>query len=167
MLKEPIYNWKTRKALKHNAKRDNVSFNKAKHIGVLFENEANYQKSKTLISSLTEDGKQVTVLIKSDQKEPPSSQHYTENQFKWHGKIESSAAQKFISTPFDYLLMLNTEIHFLNKYLIASSKAKCRVGVTNKHSEFLFELMFENSKKEPIGDFYKTVKGYLDKIKTT
>ena len=36
----------------------------------------------------------------------------------------------------------------------------------SEENEVFFELMFDNKQKQPIDSFYKTVKGYLDKIKS-
>ena len=165
MIKEIVYQWKTKSILKKDAKKETISFDKAKNIGLLFDNEDNYKATKSFIDSLTSEGKIVTVLIKSKEKEAPSNQHFTLKDCKWHGKIESAVVDKFIQNPFDYLFLLNEEPHYLTEFILASSKAKCKVGIHNEAKEQFFELMFDNSKKEPIDKFYKTVKGYLDKIK--
>jgi len=61
---------------------------------------------------------------------------------------------------------LNENPHYVSEYILASSIAKCRVGIHNEEKEAFFELMFDNKQKQPIDSFYKTVKGYLDKIKS-
>jgi len=166
MIKEFIYNWKTKKALKQIKKKETISFSDAKNIGLLFDNDENYQKTKGFIASLTNDGKIVSVLIKSKEKEVSNSNYFTEKQCKWFGKIENESVNKFINIEFDYLFLLNENPHYLSESILASTNAKCKVGIHNEEKEQFFELMFDNSKKESIDSFYKTVKGYLDKIKS-
>lgn len=166
MLKEPIFKWKTKSALKKSAKYETISFDKAKSIGFLFDDDSNYKKTTAFIETLTKEGKTVSILIKSDEKEIQSEKHFTTKQFKWFGKIENDNVSKFINTQFDYLFLLNENPHYLSEFILASTKAKCKVGFHNEDKEAFFELMFDNSKKEPIDKFYKTVKGYLDKIKS-
>ena len=166
MLKEPIIKYKTKKSVKFPTFKETISFSNAKSIGLLFENDENYKKTKPFIEMLTKEGKSVTFLIRSKEKESPSSNHYIHSDFNWIGTITSEKIDKFINNSFDYLFMLNEDCHFLNEYILASSKAKCRVGLNNENNQRLFELMFDNSKKESIDKFYKTVKGYLDKIKS-
>ena len=165
MLKEFIYNWKIKQALKKTSERKTVSFEKAKSIGMLFDDEANYEKTKNFIKSLIADGKSVTTLIKSKEKEPPTHNHYTEKECKWNGSTSSEAITHFFNKKFDYLFLLNETPHFLTEYILAKSQSNCKVGIYNEKKEPFFELMFANEKKEPIDKFYKTVKGYLDKIK--
>ena len=117
MLKEFIYNWKTNSALKNSAKIENVSFDKATSIGFLFEDDSNYKITKTFIETLTKEGKSVSILIKSDEKEIISEKHFTSKQCKWFGKIENENVVKFINTPFDYLFLLNENPHYLSEYI--------------------------------------------------
>lgn len=166
MLKELIVKYKTKKAIKAPNKKETVSFSSAKSIGLLFDSDENYKKTKPFIEVLTKEGKTVTVLIRSKGKEPPTENHYLHKNFNWIGRNTSDKIEKFINNSFDYLFMLNDECHYLNEYILATSKAKCRVGLNNEKYQHFFELMFDNSKKESIDSFYKTVKGYLDKIKS-
>lgn len=166
MLKEPIYKWKTKSALKKDTKRETISFDKANSVGFLFDDDTNYQKSKQFIESISNEGKTVSILIKSNEKEPQSEKHFTQKQCKWHGKIDNDRVNKFIENSFDYLFLLNENPHFLSEYILASSIAKCRVGIHSEEKEVFFELMFDNKQNQPIDSFYKTVKGYLDKIKS-
>ena len=153
MIKESVLKYKTNKFLKSNAEKYSVSFNKAKTIGLLFDNDENYKLSKPFIELLSKEGKSVNLLILSHKKEVPTINHYVEKDFNWIGNVTSNKVEQFINKPYDYLFMLNEEIHYLNKYILAASKAKCRVGLHNEENEEFFELMFDNSKKEPIYKF--------------
>lgn len=165
MLKKPIYKWKTKSALKKGADRKTISFENATSIGLLFDDDTNYQKSKTFIETLSNTGKTISILIKSTEKEAPSEKHFSIKQCKWHGKIDNEHVNKFIKTSFDYLFLLNKNPHYLSEYIVASSQAKCRVGIHHEGKEAFFELMFNYKQKQSIDSFYKTVEEYLTKIK--
>ena len=165
MIKEIIYDWKTKGLLKKKPKKDIIDFDKAKNIGLLFDSITNYKSTKKFIESLTEEGKTVQILIKTTEKEAANSQYFTEKECKWYGKIASSSVQSFTSNAFDYLFLLNDNPHYLTEHIFALCNAKCSVGIHNPEKEDFYDLMFENSKNESIDGFYKTVKGYLDKIK--
>lgn len=165
MLKEFIYDWKTKKALKKAINRNTISFNEAKNIGFLFDNDENYKQSKLLIENLTKAGKTISFLIKSDQKEAEGTNYFLKSDFKWYGKIENQKIIQFINKPFDYLFLLNENPHYLSEYILASSNAKCRVGIYNEDKKVFFELMFDNKSKEPYSTFYKTIETYLKQIK--
>ena len=166
MIKEPILKYKTKKALNKPNKKQSTTFESAKSIGFLFDNNDNYKKTKSFIEKLTNEGKSTIILIRSKEKEAPTSKHYVHKDFNWSGSVSSERVSNFIKTKFDYLFMLNDEIHYLNQYILASSEAKCRVGLNKEEFQPFFELMFENSNKESIDKFYNTVKSYLDKIKS-
>lgn len=165
-MKKFIYSWKTKRKIKNPPERMNVGFADVNSIGFLFNNKIEYQNTKPFINSLSNEGKKVTILILTNEKKSPDSKYLSKSECKWFGKIDSYVANKFIVTQFDYLFFLNKKSHFICEYILASSKAKCRVGLRNESKKHFFELMFDQDKNEPTESFYKTVKGYLEKIKS-
>jgi len=138
---------RTRQALKKNhSLRASLPYLQAHTIGVLFtvEDKQKHLDVKEFIHQLEQDGKKVQVLeylpLKKENYEFRFD-FFTVKDLTFWGKINSAQAQKFLETPFDYLFYLDKEANPLALYLLAASKAKCRVGRFIENDEAYFEMM--------------------------
>ncbi len=114
------------------AVRTNVGFGQATHMGILYggRSDEDHAAVRSLADRLEALGKRVTVLCCAT---PP-------NVGLW-GKIHDAEARAFVSTPFDYLYQLDWEGQPVLDYLLAKSRAKCRVGHYTAARTGLFEVM--------------------------
>lgn len=141
---------RTDSQLKNNkASRKNVPYRDAHQIGIIFtvEDKSKHDTVKELIKKLEADGKQVQVI----EFLPDDKQNYefrfnffTKKDLSFFGKINALEAIKFADAPFDFLFYLDTTPNPLILYLLASSKAKCRVGPSWDDRHPFFELMIES-----------------------
>ena len=81
------------------------------------------------------------------------------------GKIKSDKVNNFISTKFDYLFCICSELQTPVKYILAASQAKCRVGLYTTESEELFDFMMSNNKKEDLNELIRNMLYYTKHIK--
>jgi hypothetical protein len=142
--------------------RTNVPYKKAQHIGIIFsvEDKGKHENVKELIKKFEHDGKKVTVI----QFLPEDKDNYefrfdffTEKDLSFLGKITSTGALKFADMPFDFLYYLDVTPNPMILYLLALSKAKCRVGKSWDEGQSYFEFMVESAanNKVMIDTMYK------------
>lgn len=157
---------RTRSALKKNQSiRANLPYAQALNIGILFtvEDKQKHADIKELIHWLEQDGKKVQVLeylpLKKENYEFKFD-FFTIKDLSFWGKINSEHAQKFIETPFDYLFYLDKEANPLALFLLATSKAKCRIGKFAENDESFYEMMIgqNGTTKGLIDTMYKYTK---------
>jgi len=141
---------RTDSQLKNNkASRKNVPYRDAHQVGIIFtvEDKSKHDTVKELIKKLEADGKQVQVI----EYLPEDKQNYefrfnffTQKDLSFFGKINAHEAKKFADTIFDFVFYLDSTPNPLIMYLLASSKAKCRVGPSWEDGHPYFELMIES-----------------------
>ncbi len=157
---------RTAKALKKNKSlRASLPYKKALHVGILFsvEDKQKHTDIKEFIHQLEQDGKKVQVLeylpLKKENYEFMFD-FFTEKDLDFWGKINSTSALKFSEAPFDYLFYIDREPNPLALYLLASSKAHCRVGRFTESESPFFEMMIEQNgtNKGLIETMYKYAK---------
>ncbi len=151
MFKMNFLRVRTDTALKKNKSiRASLPYKKATHIGILFsvEDKQKHADIKDFIHQLEQDGKQVQVLeylpLKKENYEFMFD-FFTINELSFWGKINSEPVEKFCEAPFDYLYYIDREPNPMALYLLATSKARCRVGRFTESESRFFELMIEQN----------------------
>jgi hypothetical protein len=162
-MKLNFLNIRTINQLKKNKSlRASIPYKQALTVGVLFtvEDKKKHDDIKEFIHKLEQDGKKVQVLeylpIKKDNYEFMFD-FFTIKDISFWGKIESEKTLKFSDTPFDYLFCIDTERNPMVLYLLARSKAKCRVGRFQDQEKSFFEFMIDSpgGTKNLIDGIYK------------
>jgi len=157
---------RTRKALRKNQSlRASLPYKQAYTFGILFtvEDMQKHLDIKEFIHQLEQDGKSVQVLeylpLKKENYEFKFD-FFTIKDLNFWGKINSAQAQKFSSTPFDYLFYIDRESNPLALNLLAESKARCRVGKFTEDDKSFFEMMIgvNGTTKGLIDTMYKYAK---------
>lgn len=126
--------------------RTHVGFRQAQCVGVLYSAD-NPQKHKAvnhLVRKLKIMGKKVTGLCYTTmpiQEAANTFSTITHRDIQLWGTITHHKAQAFIDTSFDYLFQVDIVGHAAINYLLARSKAKCRVGYYDTARVGLFEIM--------------------------
>ncbi len=166
MFRNRILLLRTRSSLKSNESlRTSIPYKQALSIGLLFSvvDKQKHDAVKEFIRQLEMDGKKIKVLEYLPNKKENYGflfDFFTIKDLSFWGKINSTYAEKFIDTPFDYLFCIDQDSNPLIQHVLARSKARCRIGkFSNKDMPF-FELMIEQngSAKNLIDSMYKYVK---------
>ena len=113
--------------------RTNVGFEQANSIGILYSGHSAeaHEAVRSLADKLERSGKKVTILycatapLSTTEAEIPT---ITSRAIGLFGKIRHPLARTFVNTPFDYLYQVDWKGHPVLDYLLARSRAKCRVG---------------------------------------
>lgn len=162
-MKLNFLNIRTQNQLKKNKSlRTNIPYKQALTVGVLFtvEDKKKHDDIKEFLHKLEHDGKKVEVLeylpVKKENYEFMFD-FFTVKDISFWGKIESEKTLKFADTPFDYLFCMDTDRNPMVLYLLARSKAKCRVGRFHDQEKSFFELMIDSTggTKSLIDGIYK------------
>jgi hypothetical protein len=165
--------WKVKQALKAQkvTKRQTPNYDEASTIGILLktEQEAMVQATQLFIQKLLKDGKKVTVLVyiaKPEHTITFNFQHYTvtEKEIDHWGNFNSEIVETFVGQAFDYLYCISKEEEIIFQYILAKSKAKCRVGTYKKENAAFFELMINLQSEQDIDIFTEQALHYTQSI---
>jgi hypothetical protein len=152
---------RTRAALKKNKSlRASTPYAQARSFGILFtvEDAQKHHEMKDLLRLLEQDGKQSEVLeFLPRKKENPEFlfDFFSAQDVSIWGEVNSAKAISFAEKPFDYVFYLDEQPNPYMLYLLARSKAHCRVGRYMEFCEPYFEMMIEHG---------GTTKGLLDNM---
>jgi hypothetical protein len=160
MFKKTFLRWRTGNARKKNKSiRASLPYPQAMSIGVLFtvEDKAKHDEIKRLVKMFEAEGKKVQVLEFLPRKKENYDflfDFFTVDELNFWGALQSVKALKFADTSFDYLFNPDREPNDLIDYLLARSKAHCRVGVYREDHTTDFELMIGpgNGKQQSLAD---------------
>lgn len=146
-MKLNFLNIRTQSQLKKNKTlRTSLPYAQAKSVGIVFtiDDKSKHDIIKEFIKKLEHDGKQVKVisfLPKKKENHEFLFDFFTIKDISFWGKITAPAVATFNKTAFDYLFCLDTTPTPIVKYILAASKAKCRIGTHNETDQAYFEFM--------------------------
>ncbi|MEM9338984.1 MAG: hypothetical protein AAGA66_09670 [Bacteroidota bacterium] len=160
MIKNTLLNQKCKRVAKRRT-QEHSSYVSATHIGILYnkdEFETNLVRS-VLEENLKDDGKNISMLA-FQQKETDVPYSFSKKNITISGDLDKDSANYFIKQSFDFLITLDTsgDIHF--KYVLAMSKAVCKIGIYSKAYSDLLLMTLKPSKNptESIEDLIKYLK---------
>lgn len=142
---------RTRAALKKNKSlRASMPYAQAKSFGIVFtvEDGQKHHEVKELLRLLEQDGKKAEVLeFLPRKKENPEFlfDFFSVQDVSAWGEVKSEKAIAFAEKPFDYVFCLDEQPNPFLLYLLARSKAHCRVGRYMDFCEPYFEMMIEHA----------------------
>ncbi|UZR93456.1 DUF6913 domain-containing protein [Chondrinema litorale] len=161
------------KAVKANsAKRNSIDYKDAKSIGIYFNasEEEHSSKINNFVKELKSEGKSVEAItyLNSSQDNPYNFQYHVlkDEDITMFGKINAEKINKFIDKEFDYLYCICTDLQTPVKYLMAASKARCRVGTYAEENSGFFELMVGNKNNNNLTELIKNMVHYSHAIKS-
>lgn len=154
---------KTRLLLQKNSgPRGGVTYPSALNLGIIFtvEDKQKHHTVKTFIKRLEQDGKNIQVLEYLPEKKDNYEfkfDFFTDKDFSLLGNLRSSSAIQFTNSPFDILFCIDLNPNALIQYILAKSKAKCRVGTYWESGEPFLDLMIRSVSTYPalIDNMYK------------
>ena len=170
MIRKFVVKFMTKFALKRNkTERDSESYANAKRIGLVYSyvNDGQHHQVDGLRQKLVADGKSVETLVftpralKLDDFHEPC---FTELDYSSKGKWKKDHVVAFKTTAFDYLICLDEEINKYIRNILASSKAKCRVGGYAEGNEAFFEFMI-NQRDMTYAQYLEQLYHYITQLK--
>lgn len=149
--------------------RETVDYKTANRVGILFSqiDRPKYEAVRNLVRQLKKDGKEVEVLCylgKNGENYDFQYDYITSKDVSLLGKMHSGAAIAFAEQEFDYLFYLDAKGNIYLQNILAMSQAKCRIGLYEKNSDELFELMIGVDENAVIGDVVEKVFFYTKKL---
>jgi hypothetical protein len=147
--------------------RENIGYDQAKHVGVLYSHPDRTKSSAIheLIKALQKDGKTTASLCLLSTRELSASQAencFGEHEIKLFGRWLNPLVPKFYEQKFDYLLYLDSSVSPLTENILLKSAALCRIGLYNESSKHLFEMMIKTADDSDLSyqmmEVYKYIK---------
>lgn len=170
MIGKHLVKLMTKFALRRNkAIRIADGYRNAKSIGVL--HGILNDKQASLVNDFNDrikgDGKKVkelTFVGKMKKEDSYDFNHFAQNDLSTNGKWKKQEVIDFQKEPFDYLISLDWETNKFTRSILASSKAKCRVGHFEENNSEYFELMINHS-DDNFQDYLDQVYHYLTSMR--
>lgn len=158
------------KIKKNNAERYSRSFNKVKHIGILFD--ATAPENEPIVSAyrtkLQEEGKIVDMLAYIDDNQPHDQQFYkyfNRKSLNWSLEPKGEHVEQFTQTPFDILLNLHLNVSQPLEYISTLSKAHLRVGqFRDTNNEECYDLSIDTHQGDNLKNFIGQVDYYIKSL---
>lgn len=160
MIKNTLLNQRCKRLAKRQP-QEHSSYVNSTSIGILY-NKDEYDTDliqNVLGDNLKKDGKEISMLA-FEQKENDVPYSFSKKNISISGDLDKDSVNYFLKQPFDFLITLDTsgDIHF--KYVLALSKAVCKIGIYAKaHSELLLmTLKPSKNPEESMEDLIKYLK---------
>jgi hypothetical protein len=166
MFKLYFLQLRTKSLLKRNrAIRASIPYAQSKSVGVIFtvEDRKKHEEVKEFVKHLEQDGKTVRVLEflpKEKENYDFLYSFFTLDHLNFWGNVTSNEVLRFADQPFDYLFYIDIESNPLFNYILAKTKAHCRIGKFKVKENAFYELMIDSrgSYKELLDAVYKYTK---------
>jgi len=146
---------------------DHGSYTKSERIGILYNADEFGPAAIYEVQMILErDKKFVSKLgfssVNTKELSSSSEVDFTKKDISSTGSIKNDIITKFIEKPFDFLISLDTSEDINYKYVLASSKAACKVGFqTDAYQNILMMFMkLSKDKSKSVNDLIS----YLKKI---
>ncbi|MFM7016395.1 MAG: DUF6913 domain-containing protein [Bacteroidota bacterium] len=152
-----------------------IPFDKAETIGIIYDstNEAHYEMVRKYVKDLRENfHKDVLALGYFDQNELPTLRFsklgldfFTRKDLNWFYKPISGIVKRFVEREFDILIDLHLGNQIPFKYVVASSRAKFKIGKYSKNAVRHYNFMLSVNEQTQLPAFIEQVNHYLKQIK--
>ncbi len=163
MIKGIILNYKSKNVPRS---QEHTTYEKAKRIGILYNaNEFQKELITKLIEELENEEKSVIQLGFVEKPEDPkniTAYLFTKKDISIIGGIKKEGIKNFLEQPFDFLISLDSSENINYRYILASSKATCKVGIETESYQDLLLLSIKPSAAK--ADSAKDLIKYLRKI---
>lgn len=150
-IKELALKWKLNNKNNENIIHENIAFDKASYIGILFYEDINIDFSilENFVKKLINEKKSVKILVYTSELKNIETDleiiFFTKKDISLLGELTNQEVNDFVEYQFDYLFCTYTEPFLAFNIILQKSNAKCRVGIYNIENANNFELMIEKS----------------------
>ena len=152
-----------------------VSFTDARKIGIIYDstNDRNFEIIKRYVKDLREIYKKdVLALGYFDKNELPGTRlsklgldFFTRKSLSWYYKPIAPIVKNFMSHDFDILIDLHTGPSIIFRYVVASTKAKFKIGKYDKKASKYYDFMISVNESMSLSAFIEQVNHYLNLLK--
>ena len=152
-----------------------INIEEAESIVIIYDvtNEKRFSEVRKLQHQLTTSKRKVMVLGYIDNKTIPTycveanaGYYFNRKSANWYVFPKADYLKQFILKPFDILIDLTTEGHFITKYLSGLSISKFKTGQYNASNQQYLDLMIESDPDASFSEFILQTLHYLKIIKS-
>ena len=157
MIKNIFLNYKGKATI---ARKEHCTYSEATNIGILYNaDEFGIEMIKKLEELLKTDGKDVARIGYAD-KPSEDTLIFHKKDISGTGAIKKNKLTIFINQTFDFLISLDTLENINYKYVLALSKAICKVGFETKqyHDLLQLSLKMDESKSKAVANIVRYLK---------
>ncbi len=170
-IKEFFLNLRISRANKGNkAKRISTNYSEVKSVGILFliENDNHHEEMNKFVKGLMKEGKKVEAMTyftrEHDNPYNFSYNFFDEKDISLSGALKGEKVAAFMEKEFDYLFFISLKQTLAFDFILAGSKAKCRVGPYFEGKEDFYELMVNLNPGEGVDKLIDGMKHYTREI---
>ncbi len=152
--------------LKRVGRVQNMNFDKAKRIGILFDASlsANCVFMNEYRQTLIERGKEVAILGYFDDKQVHNNvifKYFNKKDLNWYMHPDSDVVREFTNQRFDILISLHLNASPPLEYVSAVSQAHMRVGRHRENSDYAYDFMIDINNDYDLKGFADQIEYYL------
>lgn len=150
-MKKQLIRLSVQRALRSNkAHRRTRPFSDVRTAGILYAAEASGKSAAVLAlrDELESSGIRTTLM---EFREKPAEETasvetdgYSLKDFSIWGGLRNTGVEEFIGQEFDYLFSADRQLHPAVQYVLASSKAHCRAGISSDESNAFLDVMIQS-----------------------
>lgn len=155
----------------HESLKKLITFDDAKSIGILYDstNEKHFELVRKYVKEIRENNhKEVLALGYYDQKELPPMRFaklgldfFTRKDLNWYFKPMAPVVKNFTQRDFDILIDLHTGNSIPFRYIVASSKAKFKIGKYDRLATPFYDFMLSISDSLTFNQYIEQINHYL------
>jgi len=141
-------------------RKEHCTYSDAKSIGILYHAD-DFEEIllDPMIAQLKTDGKDVAIFgfkEKSDEEQLT----FSKKDISGTGSIKSDSLSFFVNQPFDFLLCLDSSENINFKYVMALSKATCKIGfeAPQYHDLLQMSIKLDENKQKSVANILKYLK---------
>ncbi len=146
MIKNIFLNHKGKPTI---ASKEHCTYSEARNIGILYNvDQFGLEVIEKLEDLLKGDGKDVA-KIGFAEKPVDNRLIFSKKDISGTGTVKNDNLSFFINQPFDFLISLDTSENINYKYVLALSKATCKVGFETEQYYDLLQLSLKMDESKP------------------
>lgn len=160
---------------KQNVQRKLITFEKANSIGIIYDStdEKDFEMVRKYVKEIREQHhKDVLALGFYDQKELPPMRFsklgldfFTKKDLNWYYKPMAPVVKNFAIKEFDILLDLHTGNSIPFQHIVASSKAKFKIGKYDRKATAFYDFMISMPENTGLRQLIEQVNHYLKSLR--
>ena len=137
MIKKLFLKYKSKSS---SGEKEHTTYSNGKNFGILYNQQEFDQGSISILEEILKNDDKIVSMMGFCQEITEDSSLYSKKDISPTGSIKKELLTFFVDQPFDFLISLDTAENENYKYILAKSKAICKVGFEAAEYEELLQL---------------------------
>jgi hypothetical protein len=156
-MKRRVLTFQIRKMIKNRGDTSPLSYQKAKCIGVIINNDYSWDGLNNFLSELEKDHDELHTIYFTKSIEKPGSEKkdFSPTDFNFFGQIKSDKILNFITPSFDYVFVLNKEPSLFIDFITVKAESKANISFYYEGGNEIADLQIKSGKSQELEDMLR------------